>query len=205
MNSLQKAWADLPPLLADRVVALLTGPDRFAQRLHRTNQMLLEADRCCHPHWLRPLRWAILYAHVVHDPRATPAENRRARAELWAEHFPAIHDTVRNVSATWDAEVAAVLNADPLARPAELRAWQHALLDLDLGPLGAPAPLHEVERLIGRAEAEAAGVSLDTWTADRRATLRRVLACPRPYHLVLTERAEVAWANARRELDEIAP
>ena len=203
VNSLQKAWSDLPPLLADRVVALLTG--HGAHRLHRTNQLLLDADRHCHPHWLRPLRWAILYAHVIHDPRASRDENRLARAELWLEHFPAIHDTVRNVSGLWEAEVAAVLRADPLERPPDLRPWQHALLDLDLGILGAPAPLYDADRLVALAEAAAAGVPLDAWADERHATLRRALACPRLYHLILTDREDAARANVRRELDAGAP
>ncbi len=203
MNSLMKAWADLPPLLADRVVALLTSPDRPARRLHRTNQLLLDADHHCDPHWLRPLRWAILYRHVVHDPRATPKANRRACAELWLEHFPAIHDTVRNVSGAWEAEVAMVLEADPLERPPGLRPWQHALLDLDLGALGAPAALYEADRLVRWAEAEEAGVRPEIWGDERCAWLGRVLACPRLYHLVLTERADAARANVRRELDAV--
>ena len=201
MNSLMKAWADLPPLLADRVVALLTPPGRPAHRLHRTNQLLLDADRHCHPHWLRPLRWAILYAHAIHDPGAAPGDNRLARAELWREHFPAIHDTVRNVSASWEGEVAAALEADPLERPADLRAWQHALLDLGHGALGEPATSYEADRSVARAEAEAAGVPPERWAHERRATLRRVLACPRLYHLVLTDREDTARANVRRELD----
>ncbi len=205
MNSLMRAWADLPPLLADRVVALLTPPDQPAHRLHRTNQLLLDADRHCHPHWLRPLRWAILYAHVIHDPHATPEDDRLARAELWREHFPAIHDTVRNVSASWEDEVADALEADPFARPAGLRAWQHALLDLDLGPLAAPAALYEAERLVARTEAEAAGVPPAPWADERRATLGRALACPRLYHLILTEREAAARANICRELDAARP
>ena len=203
MNSLQKAWSDLPPLLADRVVALLIGDGAY--RLHRTNQLLLDADRHCHPHWLRPLRWAILYAHVIHDPHASREENRQACAELWLEHFPAIHDTVRNVSGLWEAEVAAALRAEPLDRPSDLRPWQHALLDLDLGILGAPAPLYEADRLIARAGAVSAGVPLDAWTDARRARLRRALACPRLYHLVLTDSEAAARANVRRELDAGAP
>ena len=203
MNSLQKAWSDLPPLLADRVVALLTG--RGAYRLHRTNQLLLDADRHCHPHWLRPLRWAILYAHVIHDPHASRDEDRQARAELWLEHFPAIHDTVRNVSGLWEAEVAAALRADPLERPHDLRPWQHALLDLDLGILGAPAPRYEADRLGALADAASAGVAGDAWADARHARLRRVLASPRLYHLVLTDREAAARVNVRRELDAGAP
>ncbi len=203
MNSLMTAWAELPPLLADRVMALLAPADRPAHRLHRTNQLLLDADRYCHPHWLRPLRWAVLYSHVIHDPCAAEAENRLACAELWTEHFPAIHDTVRNVSHLWEAEVAAVLQADPIERSPELRPWQHAMLDLGLGALGLPPPLYEAERLVARAEAELAGVSSDEQDDVRRATLRRALACPRFYHLVLKERENVARGNIIRELDGV--
>ena len=205
MNTLVKAWADLPPLLTDRVLALLTRPHPVAHRLHRTNQLLLDADRFCHPHWLRPLRWAILYAHVIHDPRASAKENRQACAELWVEHFPAIHDTVRNVGGDWETEVAAVLLADPLDRRPDLRPWQHALLDLDLGYLGAPIAFYEADRLTDRAGAEAAGVLLDDWAGERRTKLCRVLGCPRLYHLVLTDRDEAARANVRRELGGALP
>ncbi|WP_158808877.1 hypothetical protein [Beijerinckia sp. L45] len=201
MNSVMKAWADLPPIFADRLMALLTAPGRIAQGLHRTNQLLLDADAFCEPHWLRPLRWAILYRYAVFDPLVSAAENAIASAELWAEHFPAIHDTVRNVSGAWEDEAAAALLADPFARPDGFLPWQHALLDLDLGWLGAAAAVYEAQRLLIVAEFAAAGGT--DWAAARRGFLQRALACPILFQKVHVDREAAARSNLKGELTRI--
>jgi predicted metal-dependent HD superfamily phosphohydrolase len=201
MNSVMKAWADLPPIFADRLMALLTAPGRLAHGLHRTNQLLLDADTVAEPHWLRPLRWAILYRYAVFDPLASRAENAMASAELWAEHFPAIHETVRNVSGTWEDEVAAALLADPFDRPDAFLPWQHALLDLDLGWHGATPAVYEAQRLLIVAEFSQAGGT--DWDAARRAFVERALACPILFRKVQVGREAAARENLRRELTAI--
>ena len=202
MNSVGKAWADLPPLFADRLMALLAAPERLCHGLHRANALLLDADRFCQPHWLRPLRWVILYRHAVFDPLASARANAEASAELWAEHFPAIHDTVRNVSAQWGEEAAAAIlaAASPFARPEGLRAWQHALLDLDLAVLGEAAAVYEAHRLLHAAEHAAAGGAAADWQAARTRHLRDALACPRLFHVALADREGAARRNMRDEL-----
>ncbi len=197
MNSVTKAWADLPPLFADRLMALLTQPSRLYHGLHRTNQLLLDADRHAQPHWLRPLRWAILYRFAVFDPLAGAQANADASAELWAEHFPSLHDTVRNVSGAWEGEVAAAIlaAAAPFARPAGLRAWQHALLDLDCGALGAVPAVHQANRLLMAAEHAAAGGAPEDWRRSEVERANAALACPALFHVVLHDREDAARAN----------
>lgn len=202
MNSVMKAWADLPPILADRLMALLTAPGRVHHGLHHTNQLLLDADRFCEPHWLRPLRWAILYCHAVHDPLASAAANSQASSELWTEHFFAIHETVRNVSGQWEHEVAAAILADPFARGADLLPWQHALLDLGLGELGAAPEIYEATRLLAVSAFITAGGT--QWAFVRSAFLNRALACPRLFTRVHGDREAQARANMSRELTTLA-
>ncbi len=203
MNSVTRAWGDLPPLFADRLMALLSAPDRLYHGLHRTNGLLLDADRACQPHWLRPLRWAILYRHTVFDPLASAQANAEASAELWTEHFPALHDTVRNLSAGWGEEVAdAILAAaTPFGRPPGLRPWQHALLDLELGALGAGAAVYAANRLFAAAEYRGAGGSQAGWDERRTLFLGQALACPRLFHVAHLSREPIARANVRREID----
>ena len=214
-----KAWADLPPIYADRLMALLSDPARVYRGLHRTNALLLEADRTCHPHWLRPLRWAILYHDAVPAPQApgrdgkqAPGRDRtktmgddaaRGSMELWLEHFPAIHDTVHGVSGGWEQEVADVilLAADPFERPAGLLSWQQALLDLVCGDLGAVPVVYEANRLLAMAEATQAGLTSVEWTAARQKVLSRALACDRLYHCVHRDREVAARTNLRHELE----
>jgi predicted metal-dependent HD superfamily phosphohydrolase len=202
MNSVMKAWGDLPPIFADRLMALLCAPGRLTHGLHRVNQLLIEADRACHPHWLRPLRWAVLYRTAVYDPLSPPGENQRASAELWLEHFPAIFETVRGVSGSWEQEVAAVIEAVavPFERPESFLPWQHALLDLSLGWLGEPKGLYAARRVFQAAAYEAAGGEPGDWLRLRRDFLEQALACPRLYDCVYMEREAQARENARREL-----
>ncbi len=192
MNSVMRAWADLPPIYADRLMALLTAPERVATGLHAVNQLLLDADRFCEPHWLRPLRWGLLYQGSVHDPQADLFANKNASAELWREHFSAIHETVRGVSGQWEDEIAAVIlaSADPFSRPADFLPWQHALLDLTLGPLGLPRPLYDAYRLLIEAET----------AIGREAWLARASDCPRLFHTVHQDRESIARANIGRDL-----
>ncbi len=201
MNSVQKAWADLPPLFADRLMALLCDPARTTLGLHHVNQLLLDADRTCHPHWLRPLRWAILYHGAIDDPHAAPGENQRASAELWLEHFPALHETTRGVSAAFERDVAEAIHATatPLDRASITAPWQQALLDLVLGPLGVPPALHEADRLASRFAAARAGMST-RFFGERRAFLEKASATPRLYHRVYGDREAPARANIAREL-----
>ena len=202
MNSVMKAWADLPPILADRLMALLTAPGRIHHGLHHTNQLLLDADRFCEPHWLRPLRWAILYRDAVHDPLASASANAHASSELWTEHFSAIHETVRNVSGQWEHEVAAAILADPFARDDDLLPWQHALLDLGLGGLGATPELYEATRLLASSEFMMAGGT--NWASRRGPFLERALACPRLFTRVHGDRETQARANMSREVTTLA-
>jgi predicted metal-dependent HD superfamily phosphohydrolase len=201
MNSVQKAWADLPPLFADRLMALLCDPARATHGLHHVNQLLLDADRTCHPHWLRPLRWAILYHVAIHDPQAAPGENQRASAELWLEHFPALLETTRGVTASFEADVAEAIRATatPLDRACVARPWRDALLDLVLGPLGAPPDLYEADRLASRFAATRAGIEPARWAAERRAFLERALAAPRLYYRIHGDREAQARENIARE------
>jgi len=201
MNSVMKAWSDLPPIFADRLMALLCAPDRRTHGLHRVNQLLIEADRACHPHWLRPLRWAVLYHTAVHDPLASEAENQHASAELWLEHFPAIFETVRGLSGIWEQEVAAAIEASSFARPESFLPWQHAFLDLGLGWLGEAEGLYAAQRDWHAAAYQAAGGDPGDWLRSRRDFLERVVACPRLYHCVHAEREMQARENARRELE----
>jgi len=200
MNSVMKAWGDLPPIFADRLMALLCAPGRPGHGLHRVNQLLIEADRACHPHWLRPLRGAALYHTAVHDPLAPPGANQRASAELWLEHFPAIFETVRGVAGSWEQEVAAVIEASPFARPESFLPWQHAFLDLGLGWLGEAEGLYAARRVFQAAAHEAAGGNPGDWLGSRRDFLERALACPRLFHRAYAEREAQARQNASREL-----
>jgi predicted metal-dependent HD superfamily phosphohydrolase len=202
MNSVMKAWGDLPPLFAGRLMVLLTAPGRLTHGLHQVNQFLIEADRACHPHWLRPLRWAILYHTVIHDPLAPESENQRASAELWLEHFPAIFETVPGVSGSWEQEGGAAIEAlaTPFERPEGFLPWQHALLDLSLGWISKPEGLYAANRAVQAAAYEAAGGKGEDWLRMRRHFLEQALNCPRLYHRVYIEREEPARNNARREL-----
>jgi predicted metal-dependent HD superfamily phosphohydrolase len=202
MNSVMKAWGDLPPLFAGRLMVLLTARGRLTHGLHHVNQLLIEADRVCHPHWLRPLRWAILYHTAVHDPLASPGENQRASAELWLEHFPAIFETVPGVSGSWEQEAAAAIEAlaNPFERPESFLPWQHALLDLSLGWLGEPEGLFAAGRVFHAAAYQAAGGEAGDWLDRRNAVLGQALASPRLYHRVNMDREEQARENARKEL-----
>ena len=199
MNSVMRAWADLPPIPADRLMALLTEPRRLTRGLHHVNALLLQADRHCHPHWLRPLRWAALYHRAIDDPRASPEANRAGSAELWLEHFSAIHDTVRGVSATWEQDVATAIVVDPLRRPPVLLPWQQAFLDLCLGDWAASPLVYEACRLLERAEAEVAGISEERWTGARVARLDAALTCGRLFHSVHADKEILAKDNIRRE------
>ncbi len=207
MNGVIKAWADLPPLFADRLMALLTQPGRLFHGLHRTNQLLLDADRYAQPHWLRPLRWAILYRHAVFDPLADARTNAEASAELWAEHFPALHDTVRNVSGAWEVEVAAAILAcaTPFARAPNLRPWQHAFVDLDCGALGAAPAVYEANCLLVAAEHAGAGGRAADWVRARGMILAEALACPQLFHVVHQDWESAARNNMRREFDGVGP
>jgi predicted metal-dependent HD superfamily phosphohydrolase len=202
MNSVIKAWGDLPPLFAGRLMVLLTAPGRLTHGLHHVNQLLIEADRACHPHWLRPLRWAILYHTAIRDPLAPDHENQRASAELWLEHFPAIFETVPGVSGSWEQEAAGAIEAlaTPFARPGGFLPWQHALLDLNLGWLGDPEGLYAANRVFDAAAYQAAGGEAGDWLEGRNAALVQALDSPRLYHRVYMEREARARENARREL-----
>ena len=202
MNGVLKAWSDMPPLFADRLMALLTAPARLYHGLHRVNGLLLDADRFCQPHWLRPLRWAILYRHAVFDPLAGAHLNAEASVELWVEHFPALHDTVRNVSGSWEDEVAAAIlaAAGPFNRPASLRPWQHALLDLNCGVLGTAPAVFQASRLLMAAEHAAAGGTDEGWRDAQAAFAAEALACPTLFHVIHREREGAARANLRLSL-----
>lgn len=198
MNSVMKAWSDLPPLFADRLMALLAAPGRRTYGLHHVNALLLEADRQCQPHWLRPLRWALLYHCAIHDPLAPADDNACASADLWREHAPAILETVRGVSPTFEQEVGDVIEAPLLARPPGFLPWQQAFCDLRLGWLGEPEGLFAARRAWEAAAAALAGAS--DWPAARHEFLRDVTACPRLYHRLYQDRESPARHNAAREL-----
>ncbi len=199
MNGVLKAWTDLPPLFADRLMALLTAPGRLYHGLHRVNGLLLDADRFSQPHWLRPLRWAILYRYAVFDPLAGVRANAEASVELWAEHFPALHETARNVSGTWEEEVAEAIlaAAAPFDRPTSLRPWQHALIDLDCGMLGAAPPVYAASRLLMAAEHAATGGTEEGWSEAQATFAAEALACPTLFHIVHRDREAAARANLR--------
>ena len=207
MNSVMKAWSDCPPIFADRLMALLSDAGRLYHNLHRTNALLLEADRTCDPHWLRPLRWALLYHDAVHpldDPGADAPDARTAAGstELWLEHFPALHETIHGVSGQWEQDVATAIQhtADPFVRPDRLLPWQQALLDLTCGPLGAAPAVYDAHRLLMMAEALQAGMTRERWSSRRRQALARASACPVLFHVVHRDREPVARDNLRREL-----
>jgi hypothetical protein len=199
VNSVLKAWADLPAVFADRLMALLGEQGRRTHGLHHVNQLLLEADRHAQQHWLRPLRWALLYHCAVHDPLAPARENARASAELWREHAPAIVETVRGVSPTFEQEVGDAIETPLFERPAGFLPWQHAFCDLRLGWLGEPEGLFAARRAWDAAAAAEAGASADIWHVARRAAMDAALACETIYHRIHVEREAHARRNAAQD------